>query len=168
MLNKMVTLGDPNRVVFSEICDYGWDLDPSLPTRDEATIEAVKTPRYFAFQESQECDVRKQGDGLHVLRYRRSADGGLPRQGSRYHRSLLCWSPETATEENQADSAWIADKRSALPPGQCTGSQVHSGHGCYPTCRTPTLFYWFGSLWLLPLPVNKKGSRWSSFCQSWW
>ena len=38
-----------------------------------------------------------------------------------------------------------ADKRSALPPGQCSGTNVHNGHGCYPemwisTCRRPTLF----------------------------
>ena len=32
----------------SEICDYGWDLGPSLPTRDEAPIEAVETPRFSA------------------------------------------------------------------------------------------------------------------------
>ena len=29
----------------SNICDYGCDLGPSLPTRDEATIEAVDTTR---------------------------------------------------------------------------------------------------------------------------
>ena len=33
--------------------------------------------------------------------------------------------------ESQADSAWKADKRSALPPGQCSGTHVHSGHDCY-------------------------------------
>ena len=131
-------------------------------SRDEATIE---TPKFSAFLGSQDCNVR-----LHFLGYRRSAVG---RQGSHYHRSLLCWFSETATEENQADSAWIADKRGALPLGQCTGTQVHSSHGCYPemwipTCRRPTLFSWFGSLWLLPLPENEKGARWSSFCQRWW
>ena len=33
--------------------------------------------------------------------------------------------------ENQADLVWKVDK-TFLPPGQCIGSQVHSGHGCYP------------------------------------
>ena len=46
----------------SEIVDYGSDLSPSLPTRDEATIEAVVTPRFSTSQESQDCDVCRQGD----------------------------------------------------------------------------------------------------------
>ena len=29
--------------ISSEICDYGWDLGPSLPIINEATIEAVET-----------------------------------------------------------------------------------------------------------------------------
>ena len=41
---------------------------------------------------------------------------------------------------------WKTDKRSALPSGQCSGTHVHNGHGCYPeiwipACRRPTLFF---------------------------
>ena len=50
-----------------------------------------------------------------------SVVGGRPRQGSHYHRSLLCWSSETAMGENLSDLVWEADKRRTLPPGQCTG-----------------------------------------------
>ena len=32
------------------VCDPGWDLDPSFPTRDEATVKAVETTRFSAFQ----------------------------------------------------------------------------------------------------------------------
>ena len=57
--------------------------------------------------------------------------------------------------EKQADLAWKADKMSAVSLGQGCGTHIHSGHGCYPemwipTCQRPTLFSWFGSLWLLP------------------
>ena len=67
-----------------------------------------------------------------------------------YHQSLICWFSETA---DQADTPWKADKRSVILTGQCSDTHVHSGNGCYPdiwipTCRTPTLFSSFGSLWL--------------------
>ena len=93
-------------------------MGPSL-TRDEETIETVEIPRFSAFQGS-------QGDGLHFLGCR-SAVGGLPRQGSHYNADLM----RPLREKIKQDSAWKADK-SALPPGQCTGTQVHNGHGCYP------------------------------------
>ena len=53
-------------------------------------------PRFFAFKESQNCDVNSQGDDLHFLGCG-SAIGGLPIQMSQYHRGLLRWSYETAT-----------------------------------------------------------------------
>ena len=84
-------------------------------------------------------EVRKQDNGLHFRRCRRSADGGLSRQGSHYYRGLLL------LEKIKAVSVCRADKRNPLPLGQCSGTHVHSGHGCYPemwisTCRRPTLF----------------------------
>ena len=39
-------LGRSEQGFFPEICDYGWDLGPSLPIRDEATIEAVETSMF--------------------------------------------------------------------------------------------------------------------------
>ena len=125
MLRKnLVIFGGISQQFSSEICDLG----PSLPTRDETTIEAVETPGFSAFQGSQDCGVRRQGDGLHFLGCRRSSNGGQSKQGSHYHLSLLCWSSETATGENQADSTWKANKRSDLPPGQCAcvRSKFHS------------------------------------------
>ena len=89
---------------FSQIYGYRWDVGPPLPSRDEWAIEVVETPRLST------CDVRKQGDGLHLL-WCRSVVGGLPRQVSHYNRSLLCWSSETT---DQVDSARKADKRSVL------------------------------------------------------
>ena len=40
--------------------------------------------------------------------------------------------------EKQADSARKADKRSALPSGQCSGTHVHGSHGYYPEIWIPT------------------------------
>ena len=99
--SMVMMCADPNRFL-KRYCDHGWDLGPSLPTRDEATIKAVEIPRFSVFQGSHACDARGQGDGLHFLRCRRSAVGGLPRQGSHYHGSLLCSSFETATEEHSS------------------------------------------------------------------
>ena len=89
------------------------------------------------------------------------AVSGLPRKGSQFHQRLRCWSSKTATGENQADPAWKADKK-ALPPGQCTGTQIYSGNGCYPEmwipiCRRPTLFSWIGSLF--PKTRKELGGR---------
>ena len=55
-------------------------------------------------------------------------------------------------------------QRSILPPGQCSGTYVHSGHGCYPEMWIPTGRR-FGSFWLLPLPVNENGPRCHHFAR---
>ena len=36
--------------------------------------------------------------------------------------------------ENEADSAWKADKRSAVPPGQCSGTHVHVAMAAIQKC----------------------------------
>ena len=100
----------------SEICDYGRDL-----TREEVTIEAVETPRFSTFQESQFCDARRQSDDLNVLGCRRNAVGGLPRQGPHCHWSLLCLSSETASGEHKADWAWNAE---------CSSTRTMERHTC--------------------------------------
>ena len=46
--------------------------------------------------------------------------------------------------ESQTNSAWKADKRSTLPPGQCSGPHVHSGHDCYSNLsKTHPILIWF-------------------------
>ena len=116
-------------------------------TMDETWVhhfqpEAVETSRFSASKESQDCDVCSQGDGLHFLGCR-SIVGGLPRHVSHCHRGLLCSSFETARRENQPDSAWKADKRSALPPGQCSGTHIHSDHVESNLLKTyPILLIW--------------------------
>ena len=55
-------------------------MGPSLPARDEATIEAVETPRFSAFQENKDCDtpIFWNAEGILLVDY------------LNYHRSLLC------------------------------------------------------------------------------
>ena len=67
--------------------------------RDEATIEAVQIPRFFAFQESQDCDVHRQDDDPIFWK----ADGVLLVDYLNYQWGLLYWSSEIAKGENQAD-----------------------------------------------------------------
>lgn len=63
------------------ICDHGWNVCRHFqPEMESARISNSKT--------SLVSDVHKQGDGLHILRCRRSAAGGQPGKRSHYHHTI--------------------------------------------------------------------------------
>lgn len=99
--------------------NHGWDLVPSLPTRDKS-------------QESQDGDVCREGDGL-LSSKMQECSWWSTWKGSHYLWGLLHWS-ETAMGENQEYLPWTVDARCALLPGQCSNPHVHSGHGAIHKC----------------------------------
>ena len=80
---------------------------------------------HFQPETKQQSKQMKHLGSLPLQAWWWSAVGGLPRQGSHYHRSLLCWSSETLWGKNQPDSAWKSEVRSVLPQGQCSSTHVH-------------------------------------------
>ena len=97
---------------------------------------------------------------------RRSAVGRLPRQWSHFHQTLAYYA-------DLLMQLW--EKIKQIQCGKLTrGVLFHQDNApaqvCYPemwnpTWQRPTLFSWFGSLGLLPIPKNEKGVQCSSFCQ---
>ncbi len=91
----------------SPIHNNGWDLGPLLQTRDEKTIRTVKTPRVFAFQESQIGEVCRQNDSFHFSRMFRECCWWTNLKGFTLLQDLLCWFLQTATRENQGHLACV-------------------------------------------------------------
>lgn len=89
--------------------NHWWNLGPPFPTIDQRTVETVETSRVSCSQESQIWDA----EGVFLVD---NLETGHTITGAEY--DLL-----RQPQENEEDSMWEADKRSAAPPGQNPTSQ---------------------------------------------
>ena len=148
--------------VFVRDFNYGWDLGPSLPTRDTATIESVDTPRLSAFQGSQGkvmASIVWAAGGVLLVDY---LDKDHTITGAYYAdflRQLRMKTKQIRRGELtrgvlfHQDNAPAHTSTVAMAAIQKCGFQLVEHPPCSPD---------------LAPSENEKGGRWSSFCHIWW
>ena len=111
----------------SEICHHGWDLGPSLLTREEATIEAVERPRFSAKTVMSPGKVMASifwdAEGMLLVDY---PDKGHTITGG-YYADLLRHLPKKLKPIRRGK----LERGVLFHQANTPAHSVHSGHGCY-------------------------------------
>ena len=143
----------------SDICDYGWELGPSLPTRDKATKQLGSPPPKEAktdIHSQDDASIFWDAEGLLLMDY---LDKGHTITGAHYAYLLRqLWEKIKQIQHRKLtrgilfhqDNALTHTSTVAMAAIQKCGFQLVE----YPH-HSPDV----------ALPENEKGAQWSSFCQ---